>query len=142
MKKYTTKKIGDMLGITAQTVINYCDAGKLACTRMGTGPRKCTAAEILQFTKEQKCKSFLSTVHRHELEREAAIAKNEEETGDTSEKAEREVSVKYHIKGLLPDAVRLSWVASKKQYTIFADADARLGTLSMPYIGGDIWLVD
>lgn len=79
MKAYTTGKISEMIGITAQSVINWCDKGVIPASRIGTGPRKVAANDLLKFLKTNDVLKFMSSKDKEEIIREAGVTKLSDE---------------------------------------------------------------
>lgn len=48
----TTGQVGVICGVTPQTVINWIEGGKFSFTRLGRGPRRIPAGQVLDFLKK------------------------------------------------------------------------------------------
>lgn len=46
----TTAEAAELLGVSPQTVVNYADAGKLACFKLPKGHRRFHRSDVLELT--------------------------------------------------------------------------------------------
>ena len=54
MKPLTTAQVAQLFYVTAQTVINWSNANKIKCSRLGSSPRKFLIEDIREFMQNHK----------------------------------------------------------------------------------------
>jgi predicted site-specific integrase-resolvase len=57
MKPLTTNQVAQLFYVTAQTVINWSNAGKIKYSRLGSSPRKFLIEDIREFMQGHKLDS-------------------------------------------------------------------------------------